>query len=76
MYIIQSIKSDRYYIGSTINVEKRLREHNYGKVRSTRKRGPWIIKLTERLPSKQEAIKREMQIKRYKGGEAFKRLIR
>jgi len=59
----------------TISVEKRLKEHNSGKTTSTRKRGPWKLIFTEIQPDRQTAWKREKQIKSYKGGEAFKKLI-
>lgn len=74
-YILQSQKSNRYYIGSTNDVEKRIREHNSGKTTSTRKRGPFILVYLESYDSRQNAYRREMQIKKYKGGKAFKKLF-
>jgi len=75
VYIIQSKKTGRYYIGSTKYVLNRVLEHNQSKVRSTRKRGPWIKVYSEEFLTRKEAIRREMKIKSYKGGEAFKRLV-
>ena len=76
VYILQSQKDGKYYIGSTSEVEARLRFHNSGLQRSTRHRIPFTIVYTETFESKPEALKREKQIKSFKGGEAFRRLLR
>ena len=75
VYIIKSQSSGRYYIGSTSDLIQRLRHHNSGANRSTSKRGPWNVVYTEEFEDKKSAWLRERQIKRYKGGEAFKNLI-
>ena len=75
VYILRSEKDSRYYIGSTSDVEKRLVWHNAGKQRSTKSRTPFVIVHTEAFESKTEALKREKQIKSYKGGNAFKALL-
>ena len=75
VYILQSEKDGRYYIGSTLNVEQRMKYHNAGLQRSTRNRVPFKLIYTEELPDKHAALKREKQIKAYKGGNSFKKLI-
>ena len=75
VYILKSLKHNRYYIGHSVNIEKRLFEHNLGKVRSTKAYRPWEIIYLEKKLNKKEAYAREMQIKSYKHGEAFKKLI-
>ncbi|MEK7652579.1 MAG: GIY-YIG nuclease family protein [Patescibacteria group bacterium] len=50
-------------------------EHNLGKVRSTKAYKPWEIIYTEKRNDKKDAYKREKQIKSYKHGEAFEKLI-
>mgnify|MGYP001562748845 CR=1 FL=1 len=75
VYIIKSLNFDRYYIGHSADTEKRLKEHNVGKVRSTKAYRPWKIVYFEVKSDKKEAYKREMQIKSFKSGEAFKKLI-
>jgi putative endonuclease len=74
-YIIKSLKVNRYYIGSTENIERRLSYHNSGKVKSIKAYKPWMIVYTERFETKSEALKREKQIKSYKSGDAFKKLL-
>lgn len=76
VYILQSQKSSRYYIGSTQDLNERLFMHNAGKVPSTRNKGPWFLSYSEQLETRSQARKRELQIKSYKGGEAFKKLIK
>ncbi|MFC2082306.1 GIY-YIG nuclease family protein [Bacteroidota bacterium] len=75
VYILKSMSHDRFYIGHTKNIEKRLSDHNRGKVKSTKPFVPWEIVYTEEFKSKSEAFKREMQIKSYKSGEAFQHLV-
>ena len=75
VYILQSFRDQRYYIGSTSDLEKRLLYHNSGRQRSTRSRIPFKLIYNESFFTKSEALKRERYIKSLKGGEAFKRLI-
>ena len=74
-YILQSQKTGRYYVGHTGDLKERLRQHNSGKTRSLKAHLPVQVIHVEEFPDKQEAYFRERQIKSYKGGEAFKRLI-
>ncbi|MCZ7603993.1 MAG: GIY-YIG nuclease family protein [Melioribacteraceae bacterium] len=75
VYILHSEKYSRYYIGHCKNCKSRLKDHNRGKVKSTKAYVPWNIVHTEQFETKSEAYQREMEIKSYKSGEAFKRLI-
>ena len=75
VYILKSRRDGKFYIGSTANVSSRLRFHNAGLQRSTRNRIPFELVLTEEFASKSDALRREQQIKSWKGGEAFNRLI-
>lgn len=45
VYILQSQKDpDRYYTGSTNDLDRRLKEHNFGHSVHTNKFRPWVIK--------------------------------
>ncbi|MEK9181624.1 MAG: GIY-YIG nuclease family protein [Patescibacteria group bacterium] len=76
VYILKSLNFNRYYVGHSENTGKRLTEHNLGKVRSTKAYRPWKIIYFEVKSDKKEAYAREMQIKSYKHGEAFEKLIK
>lgn len=75
VYILKSIIKNRYYIGHTKNIARRFKEHNSKRVRSTKAFVPWKVVYTEAFATKSEAFRREQQIKSYKSGEAFKKLI-
>lgn len=75
VYILKSIKDQKHYIGYTTDLKRRLEDHNRGKSQSVRNRGPFEIIYQETCSTKQKAIVRERQIKSYKGGEAFKKLL-
>jgi len=74
-YIIQSVKTGRYYTGSTNNIKRRLKEHNKNQTPSLKNRGPFKLIYRETYLTRKEAAKREYKIKSYKGGMAFKKLI-
>jgi putative endonuclease len=76
VYIIQSKKNKHYYIGATGDLAKRIFYHNNNKNRSTKKKGPWELVYSEIFDDKKSAWLRERQIKSYKGGEAFRRLLK
>lgn len=44
VYLLKSLKDGNQYIGSTINVVNRLKQHNNGEVHSTKFRRPMILK--------------------------------
>ena len=75
-YTIQSLSDGSYYVGSTEDIKNRLGKHNKGRVRSTKSKRPFKLVYCEKFDSRQEAYKRERQIKSYKGGEAFKKILR
>ena len=58
-YILKSLKDNKYYYGSTEDLQRRIKYHNSGKVRSTKNRRPFVIHYFEEYNSKTEAIKRE-----------------
>ena len=74
-YILKSVITEKYYTGSTSNLDERIKAHNSGKTKSTKPFRPWILVYKEAFETRTEARKRENQIKRYKGGRAFKELI-
>jgi len=63
VYILESQKNGRYYVGVTDNAQRRLREHNLGLVRSTFPYKPWVLKRIEKFEDVSAAYKRERFIK-------------
>ena len=74
-YILKSINHNRYYIGSTSNIHARLERHNQGRSKWTKTYKPWKLVYREDFSDKGASLRREREIKSYKGGEAFKKLI-
>src|ERR1700722_12318091 len=66
VYILYSVKLDKYYTGSCQDILIRLQQHNTGRNISTKTGIPWVLKYTETFDSRAEAFKREMQIKKKK----------
>ena len=75
VYILKSINKDWFYVGHTADKISRLKYHNNKKVRSTKPYSPFIIVYSEKFDTKGDAFKREQQIKSYRHGEAFKKLV-
>ena len=75
VYILKSQKHGRYYIGSSGNIDERLVRHNAGRNKSTKSGIPWNLIYKEEFQTRHEAYKREQQIKSYKSGKTFKKLI-
>jgi len=75
VYIIKCIEG-RFYIGSTENIEHRLSQHNSKLLKCwTNRYNQWQLVYSEGFSTRKDALLREKQIKSYKGGNAFKKLI-
>lgn len=72
VYVLKSIKVDRHYVGFSTNVNRRLRQHNAGKNKSTKPYRPYELLFFESYVSKEEALNREKFFKTGKGREYIK----
>ena len=63
VYVLQSLKDVKFYVGYTRNIKKRLEEHNSGRVRSTKERRPLKLIYWEGCLNRQDATKREKYLK-------------
>ena len=76
VYIIFSAKINKYYVGSTENLELRIIKHNLGTTRYTSQTNDWKIVYCENYQSKTEALKRENEIKRKKSRKYIEDLLK
>jgi putative endonuclease len=75
VYILYSERMDKYYIGSTNDIEGRIRRHNTGNKAFTATGKPWVLRYKESFGTKSEALKREQQLKKWKNRERIESLI-
>ncbi|MBN1796627.1 MAG: GIY-YIG nuclease family protein [Sedimentisphaerales bacterium] len=75
VYILQSAKNKKLYIGHTGNFKRRFDEHNSGQGgKYTRQNGPWKLLYKESHPDRISATKRERYLKSTKGSQEKKKL--
>ncbi|MDZ4665157.1 MAG: GIY-YIG nuclease family protein [Bacteroidota bacterium] len=67
VYILKSLKTSRYYYGSTNDLTNRLNLHNAGRVKSTKSFKPWILHYSEKFETISLARKRELFFKSIDG---------
>lgn len=76
VYIIRSYKDGSFYIGSTNDVNKRLKQHNHRESLSTKSKVPWGLVKVEQYDSKSLALKREKFLKTGRGRSTLINLFR
>jgi putative endonuclease len=75
VYILQSLKTKKLYIGHTDDLARRFDEHNTGRGgRYTRENGPWTLVYSEQHPDRISAVKREWYLKSTRGSQEKKKL--
>jgi putative endonuclease len=64
LYIIYSPSADKFYVGHTDDLDRRLFEHNSGQTRYTSNiASDWRVMYRETFPTRSDAMKREREIK-------------
>ena len=76
LYIIKSLKDNNYYIGITTDPNKRIKEHNSGKNKSTKNRKPFILIYKEKFKNRILAREREKYLKSYSGVREKRKIIK
>ncbi len=74
VYALKSEKDGRIYVGFTQDINRRLKEHNSGKTKSTKGWAPWFVIFTEEVETREEARAREIYLKSGVGKEYLKSL--
>ena len=76
VYILYSSRIDKYYIGSTSNLQNRIEFHNSEQNKIWSKRGqPWEIVFSHQFETSTESIIAEKFIKRQKSRVYISKLI-
>jgi len=70
VYLLWSSKAQKFYIGSTSDLRQRLISHNTGSNVSTKYGRPWVVQYYEAYPTKADALRREIKLKRHGKGLA------
>ena len=66
---------DKYYTGSTYDINRRLEDHKRGKNKYTKIASDWELKHIEKFETRSMAYKRELQIKNKKSKVYIENLI-
>jgi putative endonuclease len=66
VYVLKSDRTGKRYIGHTRDLERRLEEHNSGRVKSTKAGSPWTIVAYKKFSSLSEARWVERSLKNSK----------
>lgn len=72
VYLLQSEKNEKFYVGFTSKLKQRLKQHNAGKVQSTKANIPYTLIYFEGFRSKKDALIREKKLKHH--GQGIRRL--
>ena len=76
VYVLLSQNDNKFYIGSTNDLKRRVKEHQAGKNTSTSKRLPLKLIYYEAHTSKADALRREKYYKTTKGKTTLKQILR
>ncbi len=78
IYAIYNKAHNRIYIGQTHNIKERLELHNFHMFKNSytaRYSGNWELIYQEKVLDRKTALKREKQLKSYKGREFVRKFI-
>ncbi len=76
VYVLKSLKDNKFYTGYTDNLKRRFNDHNNGKVDSTKHRKPFMLIYYESYLNQQDATAREKYLKTQWGRNYLKRVLK
>jgi len=76
VYVLQSGKDNKFYTGFSADLKERFKEHERGKVASTKKRLPLHLVYYEACISKKDAEHRERYLKTYHGKQFLRNRLK
>ena len=75
VYVLKSLSSQKSYVGMTIELDRRLAQHNAGQHSYTKRHLPWEIVYTETFKTLIEARAREKYLKSASGRRFLKKKV-
>jgi putative endonuclease len=76
VYVLESLKTNDLYIGYTVDLRKRLNEHNRRLNFSTKAFVPWQLIHYEAYLNEKDAKRREKYLKTSQGSRLLKRMVK
>lgn len=76
VYVLMSLKDNKFYVGFTTDLINRLKEHEKGLVKSTRNRRPLKLIYWEGCLNQSDATRREKYLKTAWGKRYIKNRLR
>ena len=76
VYVLKSVQSGNWYTGCTSDLRKRVTQHNEGKSRYTKDRGPYELIYYEASLNKTDAFARERYLKSGMGKRYIKNRLK
>lgn len=76
VYILESLKDQKLYVGYTNNLKRRFKEHNNGKIAVTRDREPFKLIYYEAYLNQQDATSKEKYLKTGWGRTHLKKVLK
>ena len=76
VYILKSTVKERYYVGVSKNILRRIKQHNAGYTRGTKAHRPWVILYQETHETASLAYTREKYFRKPKGRAEKKEIIK
>ncbi|MFA5750237.1 MAG: GIY-YIG nuclease family protein [Candidatus Shapirobacteria bacterium] len=80
-YVLKNSQTNKIYIGQTINLKSRIDRHNNllknknsSFTHKNKKDGEWLLIYSEEFTERKLAVKREKELKSYRGREFIKGL--
>lgn len=75
VYILESLRNKKHYIGSTANLENRFLEHENGEVKATQYLRPWKLIFSQTFDDIKIARQVEIKLKRFKSRKIIEKII-
>jgi len=75
VYILYSVALNRYYVGQSSNVVKRVTEHLAGHARFTCAAKDWELVFVQCVPGRRDAVLLERHIKKAKSRKTIERFV-